>query len=282
VKRALLLILPFAAVLAGCSGGSDSGTPTITIPKAHVYQLVDRSPSSGVRTGKPVTVGFTVQQPSGKPLTKFKTGPGPHTGIHVIIVADDLSTIIHRHPPPNAQGHVSERVVLPKPGAYTVLADIYPRTGQIPNFQLRYDIRADGRAKPEPLPPFKAKQTVDGYTVDLHGGNPKLRVAVPKILKFTVTQPNGKPAPFDVWFGALAHAVFFQKGTRAYFHTHVCGPNTPGCTSIVGQPSINATSTKPGVLHAGVLLPGSGTWELFLQFKSNGKIVTVPYTLQVR
>ena len=51
---------------------------------------------------------------------------------------------------------------------------------------------------------------------------------------------------------------------------------------IVGQPTIKAASTKPGVLHAGILLPGSGTWELFLQFKSNGKIVTVPYTLKVR
>ena len=199
----------------------------------------------------------------------------------MIVVADDLSTIIHRHPPPNAQGHVSEQFVLPKAGDYTVLADIYPKTGPIPNFQLRYDIHADGKASPKPLPAFKAKQTVDGYTVDLHG-NPKLRVAVPKILKATVTAPNGKPAPFDVWYGALAHAVFFQKGTRAYFHTHVCGPNTPGCTSIVGQPTIKAQSTKPGVLHAGILLPGSGTWELFLQFKSNGKVVTVPYTLKVR
>jgi hypothetical protein len=280
VKRALLIV-PFAAALAGCSGSSDSGAPTITIKPAKTYQLVDRSPSSGISPGKPVTVGFTVQQPSGKPLTRFKTGPGPHTGVHVIVVADDLSTIIHRHPPPNAQGHVSEQFVLPKPGDYTVLADIYPKTGPIPNFQLRYDIHADGKASPKPLPAFKAKQTVDGYTVDLHG-NPKLRVAVPKILKATVTAPNGKPAPFDVWYGALAHAVFFQKGTRAYFHTHVCGPNTPGCTSIVGQPTIKAQSTKPGVLHAGILLPGSGTWELFLQFKSNGKVVTVPYTLHVR
>ena len=107
----------------------------------------------------------------------------------MIVVADDLSTIIHRHPPPNAQGHVSEQVVLPKPGDYTVLADIYPKTGPIPNFQLRYDIHADGKASPKPLPAFKAKQTVDGYTVDLHG-NPKLRVAVPKILKATVTAPE--------------------------------------------------------------------------------------------
>ena len=267
MKRALLLIVPLAAVLAGCSSSSSS-TPTITIPKAHVYKLIDKSPATGVSPGRPATVGFTVQQPSGKPLTRFKTGPGPHTGIHVIVVADDLSTIIHRHPPPDAQGHVSEQVVLPRPGDYTVLADIYPMTGPIPNFQLRYDIHADGKASPKPLPAFKAKQTVDGYTVDLHG-NPKLRVAVPKILKATVTGPNGKPAPFDVWYGALAHAIFFRKGTLAYFHTHVCGRNTPGCTSHRrGSRTIIAQSTQAGACCTSAsCFPARGRGELFLQFK---------------
>jgi len=280
VKRALL-ILPLAAMLAGCSGGSDSSSPTITIKPARTYQLIDRAPSGGVPARKPVTVGFTVQQPSGKPLTQFKTGPGPHTGIHLIIVSDDLSTIIHRHPPLSADGHLRQKVVFPKPGNYTALADIYPRTGVIPNFQLRYDIHVDGKEKFQQLPPFKATQMVDGYRVTMHG-KPNLRVARPAILKLSVTDPNGKPAKFQVWYGALAHAVFFQKGTMAYFHTHVCGPNTPGCTSVIGAPNLKATSTKPGEIHAGVLLPGSGTWKLFLQFQVNGKRITVPYTLQVR
>jgi hypothetical protein len=278
VKR-FLLLLPLAALLAGCSGGSS--TPTITVGPAKQYALVDRSPANAVSAGKPTTVAFTVRQPSGQPLTRFKTGAGPHTGVHVIIVSDDLSTIIHRHPPIGPDGHVKEQVVLPKPGSYTVLADIYPKAGPIPNFQLRYGIHVNGKEKPAPLPPFKASQTVDGYRVVMDG-KPKLQAVKPAILKINVTAPNGKPAPFDVWFGALAHAVFFQKGTMAYFHTHVCGPNTPGCTSVVGQPSIKGTSSKPGVINAGVFLPAPGTWVMFLQFKSNGKIVTVPYTLRVR
>src|SRR3954464_5626053 len=204
---ALLLVLP---LVSACSS---SNSKDLAVKPAHTYKLAGFHPAQPVAAGRPTTLAFTIDQPSGAALTRFKTGPGPHTGVHVIVVADDLSTIIHRHPPPDAQGHVSEQIVLPKPGDYTVLADIYPRTGPIPNFQLRYDIHAHGKAAPKPLPAFKAKQTVDGYTVGLHG-NPKLQVAVPKILKATVTAPNGKPAPFDVWYGALAHAVFFQKGTR--------------------------------------------------------------------
>jgi hypothetical protein len=279
VKRAALLILPLAAVLAGCSGSSSS-TPTITIKPAKTYQLVDRAPANGVPAGKPVTVGFTVQQPSGKPLTRFKTGPGPHTGIHLIIVNQDLSSIIHRHPPLSPDGHLQQQIVFPKPGNYTALADIYPAQGPIRNFQLRYDIHVDGKEESQQLPPFKATQVGDGYRVTMHG-KPNLRVARPAILKLTVTDPNGKPAKFQVWYGALAHAVFFQDGTLAYFHTHVCGPNTPGCTSVIGAPNLKATSAKPGEIRAGVLLPGAGTWRLFLQLQVNGKRITVPYTLKV-
>src|SRR5829696_6839589 len=172
VKRALL-ILPLAAVLAGCSGGSS--TPTITIKPAKTYQLVDREPASGIPAGTPVTVGFSVQQPSGKALTQFKTGAGPHTGIHLIIVSDDLSTLIHRHPPVAADGHLRQQIVFPKPGNYTVLADIYPKSGPIPNFQLRYGAHVDGKEALQQLPPFKATQVVDGYRVTIHG-KPNLRV----------------------------------------------------------------------------------------------------------
>jgi hypothetical protein len=278
VKRAAL-ILPLAAVLAGCSGGSP--TPTVTIGPAKQYRLVDRRPAGAVTPGKQTEVGFAVQQPSGELLTKFKTGAGPHTGIHMIIVKDDLSTIIHRHPPIQADGHVQEQVVFPTAGDYTVLADIYPKTGPIPNFQLRYNLRVKGTEHLEPLPPFKADQTVDGYHVVMHG-TPKLRAAVAAILRITVTDPQGRPAVFQPWFGALGHAIFFQLSTLAYFHTHICGPNTPGCTSVLGNPSLKGTSTKPGVLRAGILLPAAGTWELFLQFQTDGKIITVPYTLKVR
>ncbi|MBV9836782.1 MAG: hypothetical protein JO156_01595, partial [Solirubrobacterales bacterium] len=46
-----------------------------------------------------------------------------------------------------------------------------------------------------------------------------------------------------------------------------------------GATRITGTSNAPGKLTIGVLLPVPGTWELFLQAKLGGQIVTVPYTL---
>ena len=277
MKRVLPLLLLVA--LAGCSGSS-SGPKAPTIGPAKVYRLVDLEPAAPVKPGRATTLGFTVEQPSGQPLTKYRTGAGPHTGVHVIIVKDDLSTIIHRHPPIGPNGRIRESVDFPSPGPYRVLTDVYPRlSGPLRNFQLHYDIRASGRYRPQPLPRFKSSQTVAGYHVVIHG-RPKIRAFFPAFLRITVTDPQGRPVVFKPWYGALAHAIFFHTGDLAYFHTHVCGPNTPGCTSVLGATRVTGRSTAPGVLRVGVLLPQAGVWRLFLQFQANGRILTAPFTLR--
>jgi hypothetical protein len=266
-------------VLAGC--GSSSGPKTPTIAPARTFKLVGTEPSAPIAARGPVELAFTVEQPSGQPLTRYRTGAGPHTGVHVIVVKDDLSTIIHRHPPIAVNGRVAERITFPSPGEYRVLADVYPRlSGPLRNFQLTYDVRVKGSSPVRPLPPFQAAQTVDGYHVVLHG-KPKLRVARPAFLRITVTDPQGRPVVFKTWYGALAHAVFFHEGNLAYFHTHVCGPRTPGCTSILGNARVTGSSTTPGILRAGVLLPAAGVWRLFLQFNTGAKVITAPFTLTV-
>ncbi len=77
----------------------------------------DSSPSAGIRAGVPVTLSFTVAQPSGAPLVHYRTGPGPHTGVHLILVRDDLATIIHRHPPIAANGLHQRAGRVPEAGA---------------------------------------------------------------------------------------------------------------------------------------------------------------------
>jgi hypothetical protein len=122
---------------------------------------------------------------------------------------------------------------------------------------------------------------VNGYRITLHGV-PHLRAIQPAFLHFTVTSPSGAPAQFQTWYGALAHAIFFRKGSLDYFHTHVCAPGAVGCTSVFGGARVTGTSATPGRLTVGVLVPISGTWRLFLQCRVQGHILTAPYTLQVR
>jgi hypothetical protein len=277
--RFLLVTCCAAVLVTGCSSSSRPNVPTVA--PARVYSLSGFQPLTIAKPG-PTRLSFTIRQPSGGPLTNYKRGAGPHTGIHLILVRHDLGVIIHKHPPVAANGRISETIDFPTPGPYRVLVDAYPGAKGAPrNFQLHTDVRVRGAYKPQPLPPFAARQTVNGYRISLAAPK-QLHAIEPATLSATVLDPSGKPVVFHPWFGALAHAVFFRAGSLDYFHTHICGPNTPGCTSAFGGATVTGRPAGPGKLRVGVLLPIGGTWRLFLQFRDRGRIVTAPFTLQVK
>ena len=279
--RGLLLAGSVVLLAAGCSSSS-SRPAAPTIGAARTYHLAGFRPAAKVRPGKPVVVAFRIDQPSGAALVDYKRGSGPHTGIHLILVREDLSVIIHRHPKVGPDGAVRQPIVLPEPGPYRVLVDAYPNlSGPLRNFQLTANVRVAGAYHPQPLPPFMTTDHVGGYTVSLHGAG-HLKAIDPIAVTATVVDAAGRPVAFVPWYGALAHAIFFRKGSLDYFHTHVCSPGATGCTSILGGARAVGRSSRPGRLNVVVLVPLPGTWRLFLQFQANGKVLTAPFTLRVR
>jgi hypothetical protein len=280
---ATALIALLAVLVAGCGS---SGGSSITAPKvapAQTYSLGGFQPAGAIAPHKPMVMTFHITQPSGKTLTQYKTGPGPHTGVHLIIVRDDLAYIIHEHPPISPSGILRQSVTFPAPGPYHVLVDVYPDIpGGQPNFQLFRTVNVTGAYHPTKLPPLRAHQVIDGVHFDMqpHAGIHAIQAA---FLHVNVTDAHGKPIHFVPWFGALAHAIFFQQGTLNYFHTHVCAPDASNCGSLAGVPAskISGSSAAPGKLTLGVLLPVPGTWRLFVQLKVHGRVVTAPFTLNV-
>ena len=275
--------LAVAGVLLAACGGGESGAPELpAAAPAKSFELADFQPGQAPEAGTPADVSFEIKQPSGKALTDYATGDGPHTGVHLLFVRDDLSTIIHRHPPVNADGTIDDKVTFKEPGRYRVVVDAYPKaTGALKNFQLFRWIDVGGQTKTAPLPPFEATQKVGGYTFTMEGA-PQLKAVEATLLKVTVTDPDGRPAEFTPYYGALAHAIFFKEGSLDYCHTHVCAPGATGCTSQFGGTSVTGTSSTPGDLEIGVLLPVAGTWRLFIQTKVAGKVLTAPFTLTVQ
>jgi hypothetical protein len=281
-----LVVLPVltAAVLAGCGGsGSGSGLTVPLVGAARQFTLSGFTPSGAVTPGKPTTISFTVRMPNGKPLTAYKTGTGPHTGVHLIIVRDDLAHIIHQHPPITPGGLLRQTVTLPAPGPYRVLVDVYPNLpGGQPNFQLFRTLVATGHYTPKKLPAYKADQVIGGYHVDI-APHPALHAIQAEFVNISVTDPGGRAVNFVPWFGALAHAIFFHVGSLDYFHSHICAANAPNCGSLPGVSSsrVIGHAVAPGKLTLGLLLPVPGTWRLFLQMKLGGRVITAPYTLKV-
>lgn len=268
--------------LVACGSGSGGGVTLPKVAAARQFTLGQFSPTGTLTAGHPVIMSFSVKLPSGKTLTSYKTGPGPHTGVHLIIVRDDLAYIIHQHPPITATGLLHQRITFPAPGPYHVLVDVYPSIpGGQPNFQLFRDVQVAGPYRPRPLPAFHADQVVDGYHFAMQG-HPQIHAIQAEFLHVNVTSPQGRKVSFIPWFGALAHAIFFRQGSLDYFHTHICAPNASNCGSLPGVTSSRISGhATPGRLTIGVLLPIGGTWRLFLQMRQQGRILTAPFTLKV-
>jgi hypothetical protein len=263
---------------AACGGGGGSPAPP-TVPPARVYKLVWQGPKTVAAPGQ-ATLRFAVRTPDGRVLTRFRTGAGPHTGVHLIIVRDDLSLIVHKHPPIPAGGQLSLPVTLPRAGRYHVLVDVYPASDSGPrNFQLTHDLQVGAGDVKAPLPAYAPVVRSGGLTFRV-AKLPALRLAEPASLVVDVSDAQGKPVAFTPFYGALAHAIFFRAGSLDYFHSHIC--NDPACSAGFGTAATTGHSTRPGRLELGILLPATGSWRLFLQVTHRGKLITAPFTLRVR
>lgn len=278
IGRRAAALVALAIGAAGCGGGGGSPAPP-TIAPAKVYKLDWQEPQSVAEPGR-TTLRFAVRTPDGTVLKRFRTGPGPHTGVHLIIVRDDLSQIVHMHPPIPPSGQLALPVDLPRAGRYHVLVDVYPASGALRNFQLTHELQVGTGNVKAPLPPYSPVVHAGGLTFRV-AKLPGLRLAEPASMIVNVTDAAGKPVTFKPFYGALAHAIFFRAGSLDYFHSHICG-NDPACTAGFGTPATTGHSTKPGRMELGVLLPATGRWRLFLQVFHAGKLITAPFTLRVQ
>ena len=100
-------------------------------------------------------------------------------------------------------------------------------------------------------------------------------------LRSTVTDPNGKPVTFAPWYGALAHAIFFQEGhARLLPHARLQprrGRLHERARRQQGHGQLGDAGTSD---RRRPRCPLPGTWRLFLQIQQDGQILTAPFTLR--
>jgi hypothetical protein len=275
------LLLPAAIGLVGCGGSGGGALSVSTVAPARTYNLQSFQPAAPVVPGQATTVSFKIQQPSGQPLTAYRKCCDPHAGVDLIIVRSDDSHVQYDDSDIGPTGRVSQPVVFPTPGRYRVIVDAYPAhvsPDQPINFQLFTWVTVQGTYHPQTVSRYTPNQVIDGYHFQVQA-HPQIKAIQATFLSIKVTAPNGKNAMFGTWHGALAHAIFIREGSLDYFHTHVCSPGAIYCTSALGAAKVTGSSSQPGILRVGVLLPVPGTWRLFLLTYINGRHITAPITL---
>ena len=292
VRRSPLLAIA-ALALAARSPGAAARAPAaaVTVPdgraRARVHARRTSRPPARSSPGHPTTMSFTVKLPNGKPLTTLQDRPrAPHR--RAPDHRPQRPRLHHPRAPADRRRAASlhQTVTFPAPGPVPGAGRRLPghpgRPAELPAVPQRPRRRR--------LPPAAAA-AVQGRPDDRRlplrrcSGDPTICTrSRPQFVHVNVTDPHGQPVTFTPWFGALAHAIFFRKGSLDYFHTHVCAPERAQLREPARAPTTDHRHARPrrASSPSACCSRSPGTWRLFLQMKLDGQILTAPFTLQVR
>ncbi|MFE9809332.1 hypothetical protein [Streptomyces sp. NPDC005548] len=226
------------------------------------YRLTSRNAS--LVAGKRTPYRFTVTGPDAKPVTAFAVDQTKR--MHFYAIRSDLTGFQHLHPTMAADGTWTADLSELTPGSWRMFASFTPAggAGKGTAFVLSRGVTVPGSGRQAPVPAAATTARVDGYTVTVQG-RPMAGMSHP--LTVSVTKAGRPVTSLQPYLDTYAHLTAFHEGDTAFAHlhptTHVDGDH--------GGPKLAFDAR----------LPAAGSWRLFLQFRTGGKLHTAALTLEV-
>jgi hypothetical protein len=202
-----------------------------------------------------------VNDKNGTPIKDFEV---EHEKLmHLIVVSKDLSYFNHLHPDYKGDGKFSVKSNFPKGGEYKLYADFVPKESS--KVVKAEEVKVEGPEEtPNPLKEETLTKVIDDQKVTLSFDH--LMAGMESILTFNIKDAQTQEPVSDLqpYLGAIGHVVIISGDTNTYLHVHpvdekASGPNAKFMTSF----------------------PESGVYKIWGQFQRNGKVFTVPFTINV-
>lgn len=252
-----------------------------------------------VKAGEQTELSFTVKNDKGeivKDLPKVHEKP-----MHLLIVSDDLAEYYHVHPDPQADGSYKVPFTFQNGGNFKLYADFTPKDSAqvVENFMLK--VSGNERAKVELKADEKFEKTIDGLKFVM---KPDADLVAGKelMLNFSVfDEKTNKPVTdLEKYLGEYAHFVIISQDLQKFVHAHPMSKeehsegshdmskmNDPNQKMDESKPHTHddKTDTKgvsPSEVSAHTSFPQTGLFKIFAQFQRAGKVITVPFVVNVR
>lgn len=298
-----IVLLSFIAVfLAACdsgrrpaenSNGAVAGNTTTNTDAA--YRVEFNSEPAEIQANQPSTLSFYIKDKQGatvKGLQIVHEKP-----MHLLIVSTDLAEFYHVHPEPFHDGSYRVQHTFPNGGDYKLYADFTPSNAK--QMVERVDLKVAGpeRAKVALIPDTRFEKSVDGLKVVMKPDG-KLEAGQEIMLNFQAFDAaSGKPATdLQNYLGELAHFVIISEDMVDFVHAHPMSKGEPmGAMKMDGDTekdhnadghSHSSETKDPGKLSASEVsahtsFPRAGLYKLWAQFQRGGKVISVPFIVNV-
>jgi uncharacterized cupredoxin-like copper-binding protein len=313
IKRIIFLSLGlpiFAVFLAACDSGAmvtetvnnnkavvtnSAATDKITNDSAKAFSVDFKAEPTEIKAGTQTTLVLTVKDKQGgvvKDLQIVHEKP-----MHLLVVSKDLAEFYHVHPEQNADGSYRLSHVFPNGGDYKLYADFTPKDAVQVVEQIDVKVAGTERAKVALQPDASFEKSVESLKV-LMKPSAEIKAGQELTLDFQAFDASsGKPATdLQNYLGEIAHFVIISEDMKDFVHAHPMAKGekmgdmktdekkaddhaADGHNHSTMEGETKKTSASEVSAHTA--FPRAGLYKLWAQFQRGGKVISVPFVVNV-
>jgi hypothetical protein len=265
-------------------GGHSTETDNQSVAQSHRSYSMDITRETPNKVpDQPVNLTYTIKNDRGEVLKDFETVH--ESKMHFIVVREDLLHFQHLHPKFNQNsGEWTIDITFPTDGSYRVFPDFTPAKSA--DNPMLLPVTVNSRVEVGDIRKYKAQAAIPDTQQKKTFGDYQVTHTLPTNLRkqqevtYSLTiEKNGQPVTdLQQYLGAMGHSVILKEGTLDFIHTHA-GEATPQGIEH-GARMHTTSSTGPNIDFTTTFLD-SGVYKIFTQFKHDGEVQTVDYTVKV-
>lgn len=250
--------------------------------------------------GKPTDLSVLIEKIEGGQ----RAGPVEDLGIyhdrivHMLIVGEDLTTFAHIHPEDigpvtgamKQEGRFPLRYTFPKAGRYAIVIN-YVQGGRELSQQSFLNVAGEPRMETNTETVGKLdrslRKTFDGYGVTLEAPK-RISAGEPAKLTYTITKDGKDITDLEPYLGAAMHLALVRSDLGRVVHTHGQA-YLPGSAfwerlfqDYVNYHSHFVPDHFGPKIQTRMTFPQPGLYQIFGEFKHNGKVVMTTFVVRVQ
>lgn len=255
-------------------------------PRPYANMLLATEPAAPA-PGQPTTLTLDFSDGStGRPVDDLVL---THDALlHGVVVAADGGFFAHVHPSRVAPGRYRTTVAPDRPGNYTFYAEIARRGSGSQVIARPFTVAGPPAAALPPAAPPTGSHEIGDLVVVGSSSTPSFRVGKPTTLSFSVSRDGQPVASLQPWLGMAGHLLARSEDGNVFGHVHAAGgtaaadpaaPDEP-VPGILAEPTAGPVRYQPTVGFT-YTPPQAGAYRLWLQFKTDDRVVTLPLAITV-
>ena len=246
-------------------------------------------PSASTRATRRLRLSFEARSPTAGAIRHL---PYVHERpLHLLVVAEDLGEFHHLHPELVAGDRYEVEHRFEAGQRYRLYADYTPPGGvqQIVAYRIETVSGVKRRPSRRPTRASPVEQRWEGLTA--HFGpvaGTTLRAGAEVECRLRVRNEAGALVEgLEPFLGAWAHFVAIDPAHRHFIHAHPLGAESPGSAEPATSESLPHAhlpvdpGPPPDEIRTKIIFPTSGIYRVWAQFQVDGRLITIPFDLNV-